>query len=308
MFLSFAARFDLVWAGFCLLYFVAAIGRALSCYFLWSMHDPDQHQPASGSSQFYATLRVFPQALTDSTFRNYTLFVAGMQGAVAISAPFFAVYMLVELQFTYFEYSLNLVASIATQFTMLRYWGKITDRHGNRLVMLLCSTVIPFLPLLWVISPNFYYLLLVQLVSGLAWSGFNLTTANYLYDIRPHHTNFATYAAIQALCTALLVFCGGIFGGYLASVAPIIREWLPFSLGSALFIVFIVTTLLRLGVLLWFVPRAEEPQIRTRPQLLQIIFRVARYNSVSGVVLDWLTVTEKPPARSDDPDPPSSPD
>ncbi len=45
--------------------------------------------------------------------------------------------------------------------------------------------------------------------------------------------------------------------------------------------------------------RAEEPHIRTRPQLLQIIFRVARYNTISGVVLDWLTVTEK----KDDPKP-----
>ena len=50
---------------------------------------------------------------------------------------------------------------------------------------------------------------------------------------------------------------------------------------------------LRLAVLLWFIPRAEEPRIRTRPQLLRIIYRIARYNSISGVVLDWLTVTEK---------------
>ena len=40
-----------------------------------------------------------------------------------------------------------------------------------------------------------------------------------------------------------------------------------------------------LAVLLWFIPRAEEPHVRTRPQLLKIIFRVARYNSVSGVAL-----------------------
>lgn len=293
LFLSFSDSMELAWVGFFFLFFVAALGRAFSCFFLWSMHDPEPQPLMAEANQFFGTLRVIRQAMHDKTFRNYSFFVAGMQGMVAISGPFFAVYMLNELDFTYLQYSLNLMASIATQFFMLRYWGKVSDKRGNRLVMLICSAAIPVIPLLWLVSANFYYLLFAQLLSGLAWSGFNLTTANYLYDIRPHHTNFATYAAVQAGLSAVLVFIGGITGGYLASVAPMLADLLPFELGSALFIVFAASGLMRLVVLLWFIPHAEEPSIRTRPQLLQIIFRVARYNSISGVVLDWLTVTEK---------------
>jgi MFS family permease len=221
------------------------------------------------------------------------MFVAGMQGTVAISGPFFAVYMLNELHFTYFDYSLNLVAYIATQFVLLRQWGKLSDKYGNRYIMLLCSALMPVIPLLWLFSANHFYLLLVQVISGLAWSGFNLTTANYLYDIRPHHTNFATYAALQAGITAVMVFIGGLFGGYLAALAPDMAELLPFDLGSALFIVFVFSGIMRGVVLMWFIPRAEEPRLRTRPQLLQLVFRIARFNSISGVVLDPLTVTEK---------------
>jgi MFS family permease len=293
LFLTFTASAGYAGAGFFLLFLTAAAGRAMSCYFLWKMHDPEPQPVLPEANVFFSTLRIVGQSLHDSTFRNYSFFVAGMQGMVAISGPFFAVYMLNELQFTYLEYSLSLMASIATQFFMLRWWGKISDKHGNRLVMLLCSAAIPVVPVLWLFSDDFYYVLFVQLASGLAWSGFNLTTANYLYDIRPHHTNFATYAAVQAGITAVAVFCGGIAGGYLASIAPMIAALLPFELGSALFIVFFVSGLMRAAVLLWFIPRAEEPHIRTRPQLLQIIFRVARYNAISGVVLDWLTVTEK---------------
>jgi len=293
LFLSFSAEVGLAGAGFAFLFILAGAGRAFSCYHLWRMHDPEPQPVLPEAGVFFSTLRICGQALHDSTFRNYSLFVAGMQGMVALSAPFFAVYMLSELQFSYFEYSLNLMASIATQFALLKFWGRMSDRHGNRLVMLLCSAAIPVVPVLWLFSPNFYYLLVVQLVSGLAWSGFSLTTANYLYDIRPHHTNFATYAAVQALMAAAFVFLGAIAGGFLASAAPAIADWLPFTVGSSLFIVFFVSAILRGLVLLWFIPRAEEPQIRTRPQLLQIIFRVARYNSISGMVLDWLTVTEK---------------
>lgn len=299
--LTISAGYSMAWAGFLALFFMAAIGRALSCYFLWCMHDPDAEQGGPQGRQVLESLARIRESMSDPTFRNYTFFVAGMQGAVAISGPFFAVYMLEELHYSYIEYSINLMASIATQFFMLRYWGKVSDKHGNRLVMLICSAAIPVIPLLWLFSDNYFWLLVAQLVSGLAWSGFNLTVANYLYDIRPHHTDFATYAAVQAGITAVLVFVGSIAGGYLAHRSPAINNWLPLPLGSSLFIVFIASALLRAAVLAWFIPRAEEPQIRTRPQLLQIIFRIARYNSISGVVLDWLTVTGKERPR-DDPD------
>ncbi len=293
LFLTLSDNLGVAGAGFFLLFLTAAAGRAMSCHFLWKMHDPEPQPVLPEANVFFTTLRIVAQSLHDSTFRNYSFFVAGMQGMVAISGPFFTVYMLNELHFSYFEYSVSLMASIATQFFMLKYWGKVSDKHGNRLVMLLCSATIPIVPVLWLFSADFYYILFVQFASGLAWSGFNLTTANYLYDIRPHHTNFASYAAVQAGITAIAVFCGGIAGGYLASVAPVLASWLPFDIGSALFIVFLTSGLLRGAVLLWFIPRAEEPHIRTRPQYLQIIFRVARYNTISGVVLDWLTVTEK---------------
>ena len=138
----------------------------------------------------------------------------------------------------------------------------------------------------------FYYLLLVQLISGLAWSGFNLTTANYLYDIRPHQTHFATYAALQAGVTAVLVFAGGLAGGYLAAFSAVLVKLTPFSLGEGLFSVFVASGIVRAMVLAWFIPRAEEPRIRTHPQLFKLLYRIARYNS-NGVVLDWLTVGEK---------------
>lgn len=291
--LTLSETHEVAWLGFFLLFTVAAAGRLTSAWLLWKMHDPDPHAPAPGARVFVDTMRQIAHSLRDRTFRHYSLFVAGMQGMVAISAPFFAVYMLTELQFSYLQYSLNSVASIATQFVTLRFWGKVADRLGNRLVMLTTSCIIPTLPLWWLVSPNFYYLLWVQALSGFAWSGFSLSTGNYLYDIRPHRTNFATYAAVQSGIGATLVFAGALFGGYLASIAPAIRAQLPFELGSAIFVVFICSSTLRSLVALWFIPKAAEPHLRHRPQLLKIIYRVARFNSISGMVLDWLTVTNR---------------
>lgn len=295
--LSWSEASGKAWLGFLLLFTIAATGRLISAGLLWAMHDPDPHPSAAQPRQFAQTMQQTLLSLKDRTFRNYSIFVAGMQGMVAISAPFFAVYMLSELQFSYLQYSLNSIASIATQFLTLRFWGRVSDRLGNRLVMVTTSCILPTLPLWWLVSPNFYYLLLVQALSGFAWSGFSLSTANYLYDIRPHRTHFASYAAVQSAIGATLVFAGALFGGYLAVAAPAIREHLPFELGSAIFVVFICSALLRSLVALWFIPRAVEPRVRQHPQLLKVIYRVARFNAISGMVLDWLTVT----SRKDDP-------
>ena len=89
------------WLGFLLLFGAATVGRLISAWLLWEMHDPDPHPQAAQSRQFADTMRQTLHSLRDRTFRNYSLFVAGMQGMVAISAPFFAVYMLSELKFSY---------------------------------------------------------------------------------------------------------------------------------------------------------------------------------------------------------------
>ncbi len=284
--------------GFAVLFAIGAAGRGASSYFLWRMQDPADQRAAPvalaghGARGRFGSIKAY---FSDRTFLDYTLFIAGMHGVVAISAPFFAVYMLDALQFSYFQFALTHVASVATQFIMLGLWGRISDKYGNRLVMLITSCMLPVLPALWLGSENFLYLLLVQVISGLAWSGFSLSTANYLYDIRPHNTNFAAYAAVQQAVGATAICLGALFGGLCATYAPVINAKLPgiFQLGNHLFLVFLVSGLFRACIALWFIPRCKEPRIRKRPQMLAIVYRVARFNPISGVVLDWLTVTRK---------------
>ncbi|NQV70774.1 MAG: MFS transporter [Pseudohongiella sp.] len=292
--LSYTDADNRVWLGFALLFGAAASGRLISSFLLWRMHDPEPESSRNAMRLRDSWLHV-RESLKDPTFRHYSFLVACLQGAVALSAPFFAVYLLRDLQFTYLQFSLNSIASIATQFLMLHFWGRFSDRFGNHLVMVISGCMIPIIPLLWLVSPDPVYLLFVQVVSGIFWSGFTLSTANYLYDIRPHQTNFSLYAAIQSGTGALMVFCGGLLGGYLATHAPeiatsIAEFWEP---GSDLYIVFITTAILRAAVVAYFLPLLKEPKIRKRPKFLEVIFRVARINAISGVSLDWMSVSRK---------------
>lgn len=285
---------QMAWLGFSLLFSLAAMGRFVSAWLLLQMHDPDPRVPKT-SGVFIQTLSNFRGAWKDKTFRHYSLFVAGMQCMVAISAPFFAVYMLEELHFSYFEFVMASVASIVTQFVTLRFWGRFSDLYGNRLVMIITSSLIPSLPLLWLFSDNYLYILALQAFSGFAWSGFTLSTANYLYDIRPFRSDFATYAALQAALSAGFVFLGAMLGGAIASHAADFLIWSGWGrwLSSPIFVVFMVSTFMRTLVTLWFIPRSVEPKVRPRPQLLKVVFRIRGFNAISGVSLDWLTVVKR---------------
>lgn len=291
--LSVTESAQLLAAGFAIVFGIAAIGRFVSAWLLWRMHDPDQHPV--GRKGLLDSMRQFRHSLTDRTFRNYSIFFAGMTGVASLSAPFFAVYMLKELHFTYLQFTLNHIASIATQFVTLHWWGRASDRLGNRFVMLLCACMVPALPVLWTLSPDFYYLLGVQVLSGIAWSGFSLSAANYLYDIRPQKADFAVYAAVQSALSAVLIFFCAMLGGVLASKAPDIAASVDGLdiLGSPLFLVFLTSACLRIVVVAWFIPRAQEPHGRKRPKVLQLVLRVGRFNPISGVSLDWLTVVRK---------------
>lgn len=287
---------DMALRGFALLFLAAALGRSLSAWYLYRMHDPDPAQDTP-PGDFIATARRIGNAFRNRTFSHYSLFVASMQGAVAVSAPFFSVYMLRDLQFSYWQFSINTGVSIITQFFTLAAWGRICDRRGNRIVMVTCSLLLPVIPALWLLSPNFYYLCLVQVLSGIAWGGFTLSAANYIYDLRPPRADFASYAAVQSALGAMGIFFGALAGGYLATVMAGYASALPSILEPthSVVLIFLVSALLRLGIVCWFIPHLKELRVREHPSIMQIIYRVSRFTPGAGVVLDWLTVSRKPP-------------
>jgi MFS family permease len=287
-------KYGSVFSGFALMFLAAATGRGVSAWHMRHMYDPDLEQE-SPAVDLKATATRIRSAFAHPTFRRYSLFVAGMQAAVAVSGPFFSVYMLRDLDYSYWQFSANTGTSILTQFFTLGIWGRICDRWGNRFVMVSSSLLMPVLPMLWLGSTNPYYLMCVQVISGIAWGGFALSTANYLYDLRPPRADFASYAAVQSGLSALGVFLGALLGGYLATHLGEIQTWLPrdWQPAHSVVLIFVLSGLLRLGIVSWFIPRSEELRVRRRPDILQVVYRVSRFTPGAGVVLDWLTVTRK---------------
>lgn len=270
-------------AGFVTIFALAAIARLVSAWHLWRMQEPER-APLRDRRRWLVNVR---EGYAIPALRRFSLFVALMQGAVALASPFFALYMLRDLGFGYLEFMLNTAASVVVQFLTLARWGRLSDLFGNRLILRTTGTIIPFVPLLWLLSENYVWLLLVQMLSGLCWAGFSLSAANSLFDLIPSERR-TPLMATHNVFVALGVFSGAMLGGWLATTLPAHVDLGAFraAWASPLLGVFVISSCARGLVSLVFLRRLEEPR-RVRPMNRRgVIFRVTRLHPVSAAVFE----------------------
>ena len=270
-------------AGFVVIFTVAMLARLVSVYHLMKMHDPKLHTASAAATIDKGWLR----RLRKSNFARFSIFFALMQFSVAISSPFFAVYLLRDLQFSYGQYMLNSGMSILAQFLTLSQWGRLSDVFGNRRTLSATGLLLPLMPLLWLFSSDFYYLLFVQMLSGLAWAGFTLSAGNFLYDLIERNKR-TTYLAVHNILAGVGIFCGALIGGYLALVLPeelrfgdIAWDWVSPLLG-----VFALSAVARAIVALILLPKIREVR-KVRPiSFSNLIIRVTRAHALAGLVFE----------------------
>ena len=282
-----ADQLSFTWAGFAIIFLACCACRMLSAWHIHAMHEPARHER---KTNLMPDLRALAHARA-FWFSGYFVL---MQCAVAIASPFFAVYMLRDLKFSYFEFMVNTGMAVLVQFITLNRWGRIGDVCGNRLILVITGMLIPLLPALWVVSNNFWYLLLVQACAGLAWGGFNLSSGNLLYDLVPAAQRTA-YVAFHNVLAAMGVFAGAMLGAALLHVVSERATLLGnLEITTVLLNVFLISTVVRLLISLCFLPAIRETGLARRPMSArQFIFRVSRFNAFLGLGYDLVTDTPK---------------
>ena len=271
--------------GFMIAFSLAASARLYSAYHLARMHEPLRAPIPMALPQ----LSGLWQRLRASDFARFTLFLGMMNFAVAIASPFFTVYMLRDLHFTYLEYTASTGISVLAQFLTLNMWGRFGDIFGHRRVLALTGSLIPILPALWLVSPEFWYILGVQTLGGLCWAGFSLSAGNFLYDVMPPDKR-ATYAAIHNVLSNSAIFSGALVGGYLSTVIPteIIIFGHTMHWTSGLWGVILISSLARATVALTFLRRIREVREVRPVSAGGLMIRVIRFNALAELVIDLL--------------------
>ena len=265
--------------GFLVLFMAALSARAFSVHWLRRYDDPPRLTSGDERFSFWQFLRRTPH----SNFAKFVIFVATMNLSASFSGPYFAVYMLQALRLSYFQYTFISCALTLTQFLTMHYWGRFSDRFGNKRILSLCGWGVSFIPLLWLVSASPLYLVALQTYTGFVWAGFNLASASFMFDaVTPPKRGRC--AAYQAIVTAAFVFVGSLAGGAVAERLPAVFDfgiwvWHP---ASNLLAIFVISSALRLIAVLcfldWFREVREVEAITNR----DLLFRVARLQPASG--------------------------
>jgi len=269
-------------AGFAGLFITAMVFRFVSLYYLKKMHEPRYIWEEEKEQSFFFFLR----NITKTNFGRFTLFMAAMNFAVFVASPFFTPYMLNTLGFGYLLFTVINATSALASIITVRRWGASLDLFGDKTVLGLASLLVCFVPLLWVISPDPGYLLAIQLLSGFAWGGFNLVTANFAYDsLEPG--KIARYIAYQNILVGIMVVLGGITGSIIIEYSGVA------ILGSAYLFVFLVSTALRLLAISLFLPKIKEPKEAQQITERQLFFNMMTIRPLQGVIHDMVVLGHK---------------
>ncbi|MBI4402379.1 MAG: MFS transporter, partial [Nitrospirae bacterium] len=174
-----AETWEAPWAGFAAIFLAAAAARAVSTRYL--MRIDESAAPATREAEF--RLLDFLRHERSANFQRFLLFSGLMHVCVLIAGPYFVIYMLRDLHFTYLQYTAWLAAQVLGQFMTLKPWGQLGDRYGNKKLLVATGLLVPFLPMLYLISENFYFLIGVNFVGGVIWAGLSLGLQNYVFDV-----------------------------------------------------------------------------------------------------------------------------
>lgn len=214
--------------GYGLVLMLAILAGIVSLSFQLFMTDVN---PQTVESEATLSLSVLPQPqpvaifslLKDINFLKFLLYFGMWMFAVNLSVPFFNVYLLKDLGLDISWVTLYNSLTAGANVLMLMFWGKLSDRIGNRRVLMSVGFLVAIIPLLWLgVSTNspslWLWLPFLYLLGGSTWSAIDLCSYNIQMAIAPLKQS-SSYFAIAAAVSGLGGALGTTVGGFLAQSA-----------------------------------------------------------------------------------------
>ena len=241
--------------GFAIIIAAAFLSRTGSVIWLAYHYEVPYKQPQESYFSFWQFILRSPW----SNFAHFVYFVALMSLTTQISAPYFTIYMLKALNMSYIQYTFAIGAQIVTMYVAMRRWGVICDLYGNRVVLRATALIIPIIPILWLFSQNYSYIIFIQVISGFIWGGWALSTGNFIFDaVTPEKR--ARCAAYFNFFNCTGVFIGAMIGAFLINHLPqaINTGAMKLELFSPIEFLFLISGILRAVVAFIFIPTVRE--------------------------------------------------
>ncbi len=239
--------------GFGILFLMAIVSRFVSFVYLARQYEP----MIKVRKRDYFSFWQFIKQARKNPFGRFTIYRFFYSIAISVATPFWAVYMLKNLGFSYFWYIAVVSSGLLFQLAFLAIWGKLSDRFGNVSVIKFCSFVGALAPIIYVISALItsrplliaFLFIVPGFMGGIAWSGFLLATNNYVFDaVKKEKRSFGNSYM------NLMVGMGAFIGSGIGSIIALFGV----SFMNTLLFIFLVAFILRVVVAIWGLSYLKE--------------------------------------------------
>ncbi len=276
--------------------FISAVTMGLaSLYYMKKVPEPSSIAQGIGQPSFQQLISL---PLKEPNFRKFLTFALFWGFAVNFASPFFTLYFLRDLKFSYSFVALLAMLSGFADLLGMRVWGKISDKVKNKAVIQFAGRIAIFLPLAWVtVKPQSVVIpIVLHVVGGGFWAGIHLCLNNLLLRIA-HKDNKTFFFSMYHIAGGLGAATGPLLAGLCVQHLP------PFALQIwgwkvvPLHLVFMTSTLLRLASFQTF-KLVREPDEAPAEAVFRVIRSVRGLNVATGfnyLLHPFLAVAQKAP-------------
>ena len=160
--------------GFTITFISAVFFGIVSLHFLKKISEPLQIERKANKDSFNQLIFL---PISEPNFRKFLIFSFLWGFSVHFASPFFTLYFLRDLKFSYGFVALLGTISAFADLTGMQIWGRISDKVKNKAVIQFACWVAIFLPLAWVtVRPGSFLMpIILHIIGGGFWAGINLT-------------------------------------------------------------------------------------------------------------------------------------
>lgn len=202
--------------GFGLLFAASVIVSVLAIYFFNKTTEP----PVRSEFHYRHSFNINPKnwlisMKANPTFVWFTFYMSIVSFAIAITSPFYTIIMIKHMNIGYLWYAIIITINILVTIISQPYWGRFSDRFGDRLILILTGTMVCFIPLLWIFASNVWIIIFVNIYDGFIFGGWSLVIFNFLIASVPAEKK-TSYIANHAFMVGMATVAGALTGGLLA--------------------------------------------------------------------------------------------
>lgn len=247
MFLDYLKYKNLIMLGFVILFILTIIAEIFRLKSLKQQYEPKIQIKKGDYFSFWEFIKKAPK----NNFGKFTIFRLLFTLTGYIYVPLLSIYLLRELEFSYFLYMVIILSGTVFSLFFLELWGKFTDKYGNYKTLIITTIILPIIPLLWILNSSPIYLILIpSAITGIIWAGYSLAETNFIYDnVKDKKRGLAV--SYFNIMWGIGAFTGGI-------ISAILIKYLTVAWIKPLFLIFFISAIARMIIVFFWIPKLKE--------------------------------------------------